>query len=178
MASKVGVPGDSLFCSLFIFFIPPLLTIRGFLIDKPVKEFEKPRYNVSDEEKRVFNWIKENTEIDAVIMEDNINCLMPVFAHRRNFYPPPSAINVTGYSGEKVSMYREIKDNIFSPKPIDDETIKKLRKVKNAIYIVIWAGDLKNKPYLEEKLSGKGDHFILVFKSKKAFIYRFADNRQ
>jgi len=163
--------------TILIFFVPPILTVRGFLIDKPVKEFEKARYLVSDEQKMVFNWIKNNTEIDAVIMEDNINCLMPVFAHRRNFYPPPSAITVTGYRGEKVSMYREIKDNIFSQEPIKDETINKLKSVKNDVYIIVWSSDIKRKPYLKEKLYRVSNHFNLVFKSKEASIYRFVGYR-
>jgi len=175
---STGIKKSSLLAwTIFIFFIPPLLTIRGFLIDKPVKETEKARHLVSDEQKKVFKWIENNTQLDAVIMEDNINCLMPVFAHRKNFYPPPSAISVAGYRGEKVSMYREIKDNIFSPEPIKDETVKKLQSVKNAVYIVVWSSDIKRKPYLKEKLHRKSNYFNLVFKSKEASIYRFVGNR-
>ncbi len=74
-------------------------------------------------------------------------------------------------------MYREIKDNIFSPEPIKDETINKLKSVKNVVYIIVWSSDIERKPYLKEKLYRESNHFNLVFKLKEASIYRFVSRR-
>lgn len=159
--------------TVLLFFVPPVLTVRGFLLDKPNKPIERGRFVVSKGERGVFEWIMENTDKYAAIMENNIKCLMPVFAHRRSFFPPPSAINVVGYGGEKVKLYGELKREIFSKKPITTDTIEKLKKVKNDLYIVVWREDVEKNLALRDKFSPFSRWFKKVFSSKDATIYHF-----
>ena len=158
--------------TFILFFTPPILTVRGFLMDRPVNPIEKRRFIVSNEERALYSWLRENTEIDAVIMENNIDCLMPVFAHRRSFFPPPSAINVNGYRGEKINLYRRIKEKVFSNEPLSIDTIKEIASLKNDVYIVIWPSDVEKNPFLKEKFTPYSNLIKKVYSSNGITVYR------
>ncbi|MBN1164033.1 MAG: hypothetical protein JXB45_05620 [Candidatus Krumholzibacteriota bacterium] len=154
-----------------LFLVPLGLTIRGFFLEKPVLPVEVRRQSITAEEKALFAWIKGNTALQSVIAEDNEYTWMPVLAERRNFFPRESAFTVLGYQGEKLEKYREIRHAFFSPGPLPEESLDRLRKVGLDFYIVVWREDLEEKPYLEEKLRGRGELYREVFRNAGGTVY-------
>ncbi|OQX85852.1 MAG: hypothetical protein B6D63_01310 [Candidatus Latescibacteria bacterium 4484_7] len=163
--------------TLIIFVIPPILTVRGFTLDRLEKPIESSRANLSRGKMKLFEWINNNTDINAVIIENNINCLMPVYAHRRNFFPQPSAMNVYGYSGEKVTLYKSIINGLFSSDSLTEKTIEEMDKIDKNLYIVLWQSDLVKRPELKKRFDAMGNKFKEVYKSEVGVIYKFVKRR-
>jgi hypothetical protein len=71
--------------TFILFFIPPFLTFRGFIIQHAEQEELIARYGAYKGERGFFEWISKNTDKDAVVAEKVFNHLAPVFASIRSF---------------------------------------------------------------------------------------------
>lgn len=155
-----------------LFIVPSVLTVRGFMLERPETTHFEKRINLTDQEREIFDWIRNNTEIDAVVIERNTYNLMPVHARRRNFILQPTFIHVHHYGGEKVKRYLEIHDEFFSTRPITEESIKYLKTLANDFYIVLWREDIETDPSLEDKFLSRSDWFLPCFKNSQGVIYQ------
>lgn len=159
--------------TLLLFLVPPALTIRGFVLDRPQNPVEMRRANVTAEDRAVFQWIAANTPVNAVVMENANNYkMMPIYAHRRNFYPNPWAVAVLGYGGEKVERYLAVRDGFFGPAGPRAADLETLRAIGAPVYIVLWREDWEGSAALGERFDRLPDLFEPVFRSGVARIYR------
>ncbi len=156
---------------LLLFLVPPVLTIRGFILDKPKTPRYEKRFYLSKSEREIFDWIRNNTDINAVIIEKNTHNLMPVHARRRNFYLMPTFIYVHDYGGEKVERYGAIYEELFSDAPVEVKTIEYLRSKEMDFYIVIWQYDLATSPFLNAKFLSNPEWFEKTYENASGAIY-------
>lgn len=156
---------------IILFGIPSILTIRGFIIENPAMGSEHKRWNTDESDREVFNWIENNTDVSAVVIERNAYGFMPIFAHRRNFFPSIVAIVTLGYSGEKVKRYGRIKDNFFSEHPFDPSDIDYLNSTGIDFIVVLWREDEESVPGLTEKFLSSPEYFREEFRNGKAWIF-------
>jgi len=155
-----------------LFIVPSALTVRGFVMERPnTPGFEK-RIRVSADERAIFEYIRGETEPDAVIIEKNIYNLMPVYAHRRNFYLNPTFIYVHNYGEERVGRYGEIWKTLFSDAAIPPDAIQYLRGVGMPFYIVVWAEDIAGNPAFRERFDHYPAWFSRVYANAGGTIYR------
>lgn len=155
-----------------LFLVPSVLTVRGFILERPEMPHLEKRIHVTDQEREIYEWIRSNTEIDAVMIERSTYNLMPVYARRRNFIPHPVIIQVHDYGSEKVERYIEIHDEFFSARPITEESIDYLKTLANDFYVVLWRDDREADPSLEEKFISRSDWFLPSFENPEGVIYR------
>jgi hypothetical protein len=155
-----------------LFLVPPTLTIRGFILAKPVREEYVRRGSIDGEDRLLFRWIENNTDPDAVMIERNVYRLMPVLAHRRNFFPNEQVIVTAGYGSDKIDRYREIRDRIFSNERITPADIDFLAGIGMPFYVVAWRNDFNDIPGLEKKLDEQSALFEKVYERPRATIYR------
>jgi hypothetical protein len=177
LRAQSGIRRVLLYIWIFILFlVPPVLTVRGFMLERPkVPEYIR-RIHLSDGEREVFDWIRHNTDINAVIIEKNLFQQMPVHARRRNFYLQPGYIYVHGYGGKEVERYGAIHEELFSDEPIGSETIDFLRRKNINFYIVLWQDDLETDPQLNEKFLGHPEWFDKAFENSSGKIYHLKKN--
>ncbi len=159
--------------TLFLFLPAPILTFRGFLVNRPASPIEIRRFSVDNKDYPVFEWIRENTSSDAVIVENNRYHLMPVLAQRRNFYSDLGIIHVLGYDEEKMFSYEHIEKELFSSEPLSAESIENLKDIEYDIYIAVWEEDLNTIPSLVGRFDLYPDLFESVYKNKRIELYRF-----
>lgn len=157
---------------VLLFFVPAFMTVRGFILERPEAQVEVRRFAVTDEEGDAFEWIRDNTGIDAVIIENNTYALMPVHAHRRGFTIVPVAVEVLGYDAEKTARYARIRDSLFSGEPLEAGTLEFLEGMDMDIYLVVWKEDLEERPFMKEKLRAYPDLFSPVFGNPAGSVYR------
>jgi hypothetical protein len=154
-----------------LFLVPPVLTVRGFMLERPQTRRDEKRYEITKGEREIFEWIEENTDVSAVVLERNTYHLMPVYARRRNFFLPEDYIRVHNYGGEKVERYRSIRDEVFSPRPLAAETRNMIRGLGFDLYIVIWNYDVEDTPELAEKFSLQHDYLKKPFENEAGAVY-------
>lgn len=162
-----------------LFGIPSILTVRGFILEKPSSEMEQRRWFIDNSDTAVFDWIKDNSGKYSVIIERNTYGLMPVYAHRRNFFPSQVAMVTLGYSGLKVERYRKIRDDFFSELPFDQSDIDYLKNTGIDFLVIVWQEDEKHLPGLNNKFLTARNYFREDFRNEKARIFTLLnDNRE
>ncbi len=156
-----------------LFFIPPFMTFRGFILQKPDTRLYDKRYNLTGEDRRFFDWIKNETSKESVFMEDNIYHLIPAYAGRRNFHSTDAVLRILGYSGDDVDLYRSIHDELYSGRRLERSTVERLRAIKQDIYIVIRNEDIRRTPSLEYKFRSDPELVRTVYRSDSLEVYAF-----
>ncbi len=154
-----------------LFLVPPVLTFRGFILEKPRNGLEAKRYTITEEDREFFDWIKNNTDSDAIIIENKNYGLIPIYTQRRNFYSPEQVVNLLSYKTERVRLYREIHEQLFTEAPLEKETIESLRSIGQDIYILVRKEDLKSVPYVENKFLDYPDRFVKVYEKAQIRLY-------
>lgn len=156
---------------VILFLIPPVLTVRGYMLEKPTSKHVMRRYRITEDERKIYDWIRDNTGVEAIIVEKNEYNVMPYYAYRRNFYMTSWEILNFGYKGEKVEKYKRIRDEIYADEPISRETIETLRNFKYEIFIVVWSEDLIDKPNLNGKFVSRPEWFEKVYENPAGTVY-------
>ncbi len=159
--------------TIFLFAPAPILTFRGFLMNRPSSRIEAVRNSAEDGGYPVFAWIRENTAPDAVIIENNRYHLMPVLAHRRNLYSDLGIIGVLGYGEDVMSRYENAEKELFSDLPLSAKSIETLTNIEYDLYIAVWEEDLEAVPYLSDRFGLYPDLFEPVYKNGRIELYRF-----
>jgi len=154
-----------------LFFVPPVMTVRGFLLQKPEGDLMRRRAEITAEDRRFFDWVRENTPSDAVIIENNDYVLAPVFAARRNFYSDAGVIRVLGYGGGKMERNRRILSSLFSRDGFSQDTIRKMEEAGLDLYVAVWREDIESAPWLARRFREDPAHFEKVYGSEKVSLY-------
>ncbi|MGD1048416.1 MAG: hypothetical protein ABR899_06655 [Candidatus Krumholzibacteriaceae bacterium] len=154
-----------------LFLVPLVLTFRGFVLDRPKDPCEVRRYDVTPDERRVFEWIQSNTPMNSTVMGSSICDLMPVLAHRRDFYPDLGIVEVFKYTSDKTRRYRAILDEIYAGTQLKPEDLSFLRSIGCPLYIVIWQEDLDRVRHEGTALDARPDWFESVFQNGGGSIY-------
>ena len=158
-------------CILFV--VPTVLTVRGFLLDKPADASEEHMYALDQTDRELIDWVKENTGRDAVIMEHRLYNIMPVYAYRRSFYSEHSSLITFGYDDSKSGRYKEIYFNLYSADSVRADDIEFLRRCSFDLFVVIWDIDMKRSPEIAAKLDASPELFEKAFEGAAGTIYRF-----
>lgn len=154
-----------------LFAVPPVLTVRGYMRHKPKIRHHAIRYRITGDERALYDWIKNETGINAIIAERNEYNVMPYYANRRNFYMTTFERYNFGYISEKAERYREIRDEMFSGREIAPETIEFLRGFEFDIYIVVWAEDTIEVPDLDEQFASHPEWFERTYENPAGKVY-------
>lgn len=156
-----------------LFFVPWVLTVRGFMIQKPDRDLYRQRSGVTSQDMRVFDWITENTPEDAVVAENNVYHLVPVYGNRRNLYSNEGVIRVLGYHGEKMELFGRIQDFLYRPEELPEAAAADIKSMDQPLYVAVWREDLESRPWLAERFSAGSEFFRPVFESKRVSLYAF-----
>ncbi|UCF05099.1 MAG: hypothetical protein JSV33_14440 [bacterium] len=154
-----------------LFAVPPFLVFRGFILERPKTAHFAKRQRITDEERDIYEWIRRNTAIDAVIIERNYYHLMPVYARRKNFVLNPTMIGVHNYTGENIDRYVAVRNELFSDEPISAETIRFLRRKEMGFYVVIWREDLEQDPDLDLRFRSHPNWFEIQYENSAGTVY-------
>jgi hypothetical protein len=154
-----------------LFLVPLVLTFRGAILDEPKNRVEERRYNVTADDRLIYTWIAEHTPRNSVLIESSISNLMPVYAHRRDFYPGLGNIMVFGYNNNKIRQYGSIQDKFLSGIQPALEDIKVLMDLESAVYIMLWREDLDRIPNARSALDERPDWFELVYQNAGGRVY-------
>jgi hypothetical protein len=161
---------------LVLFLIPPFLTFRGFILDKPKDELWSRRYSVTDEDMLFFNWLESNTTKDAVVIEEFNYHLSPVYAGRRNLCSSYNVVTGLDYGGPKMDLYRNIQASVFGSEPISHDLIDNMNKVDRKLYVAVWKEDIEAGPWLENRFGSHPEWFKEVYSSTRVSLYTLNDD--
>ncbi len=154
-----------------LFFLPLVLTVRGFLVERAGSELLAMRQNVTRGDTRFLDWMRDNTPDDAVIIENNDYHLEPVFAGRRNLYSAMGVTRVLGYGGPKMDLYRGIRAALFGRDGFSEDTVREMRETGLKLYVVVWRRDIESAPWLRERFSEDSEYFERVYEDDHVVLY-------
>lgn len=167
--------GRKIFITILIFilfFVPPIMIFRGFLLARPPADHAvSSRYDAYKSEKGIFEWTRENTGEYAIIAEKGVNHLMPVFGARRNLAAHDKFWRMYGYDREYISHYMKINDSLFNNRPLNTETIKSLRDIEFDLYIAVFDRDVAECPLLATKFNHPSGLFTEAYSGKTGKLY-------
>ncbi len=159
--------------ALFLFLPAPVLTFRGFIIDRPADKTELKRVTLQPAEREAFEWLRDNSGVDAVVIENNFYHLAPVLALRHSFNSNMGIVGVLGYDGDRLDAMETIKADLFSDRPMAVETELYLTKMGREIYVVLIDEDFRERPALAGKFMSDSGRFEQVFSNEKTRVFRF-----
>jgi hypothetical protein len=154
-----------------LFLLPPLVTARGFFLEKPDTDARRIACMPGNDRMRLYDWIRTNTASNSVVIESNSVNYTPLYGHRHAFLPLPYTHEVLGYSGETINRSSAIHQEIFSQQPLSAASIQYLRNLGYDIYILVWAEDLQAYPYLDEKIRSLEPPFRKMHENPSGKIY-------
>ncbi len=140
---------------LVLFLIPPVLTFRGFLMEKPKDRLWSKRYSITDEDMLLFDWIEGNTSKDAVIIETSDYHLSPVYTGRRNLFSSYNIIVAQDYGGPQMDLYRSIQSSVFGVDSLPHDLFDDMRRVGLDLYLVVWEKDIETDPWLKGRFESR-----------------------
>jgi hypothetical protein len=153
-----------------LMFVPPVLTARGIFLERPETAEIRMACTPGSGRMQLYDWIRNETPNDCVIIERNTFSYSPLFAHRHTLLPLPTGQEVLGYSDQKMERSYAVQREIFSPEPVPEASIEFLRNLRQAVYLLIWAEDLHMYPYLSEKIRSLEPTFKKVFETPSGVI--------
>jgi len=156
---------------IVLFIVPAFLLFRGFIVCKPEKEVDVIRYNSADKDLQYLDWIRDNTPLNALIIENNIYHFPPVYAGRRNFYSWYGVIRLFYSSCDRLEKYKEIQNSLYFQKDIGEDLIRKMSEFEQPLYIAVWSGDYRSRPWLRKRFGIESRFFREVYSSEKVSIY-------
>jgi hypothetical protein len=157
---------------LILFLVPPILTFRGFLIAAADdSEVLIARYSQYKGEKEIYEWVMANTSRNSIIMERNLNHLMPVFAGRRNFAGKSTLWKVLGYDREYVTNQYDLNRDLYACDSIPAGTLDSIRNTGLDLYVAVFASDIKECPDLGSRFDEMDGYFELVYSDKNGRLY-------
>jgi hypothetical protein len=154
-----------------LFLVPPLLTARGFFMEKPETDAMRSACVPGSDRMRLYDWKRTDSASGSVIIELNTQNYAPLYGHRHTFIPYGSLDEVLGYTGDKIQRYEAIHQEIFSQQALPEASIDYLRNLGHDIYILIWAEDLQTYPYLHEKIRSLEPPFENMYENPSGKIY-------
>ena len=107
----------------------------------------------------------------AVIIENNIYHLSPVYAGRRNLYSWYYVVTVLGYGGEKLEIYREIQTSIYGESEVSPDVIDKMKGLGQELYVAVWWEDIECNPWLADRFDSDSKWFKKVYGSDRVSLY-------
>ncbi|MCI0480684.1 MAG: hypothetical protein L0213_03745, partial [Candidatus Dadabacteria bacterium] len=158
--------------TLFLFLPAPVLTFRGFIIDRPADRTELKRVTVQPAEREAFEWLHDNSAIDAVVIENNYYTLAPVLALRHSFISNIGILDVLGYDKNSITRLKNTNIDLYSDHPITEESASYLRNMGREMYVVLLDEDISRHPALRAKFEADTGFFEQVFGNEKARIFR------
>ena len=174
--ARTGARRNALIVAIAVLFlVPPILTFRGFIMEAPSKELGSRRSSITDEDWRFFRWVDGNTPKDAVIVENNIYHLCPVYAGRRNFYSWYEVVK-NFYGGEKIRIYGEIQASIYGKEELTPEIIEAMRALEQKLYIAVWWEDIESSPWLTERFNSNSSFFDEEYRSDRVALFSLRNN--
>lgn len=156
---------------ILLFGIPAILTVRGFVLQRPEGEIMVRRTCLTVEDELYFQWLRDNTPKDAVIVTNNSYHLEPVYAGRRNFYSSEGVIGVLGYEQERLRAYEQIRASLYGRKGLSGETVRRMKEIEQEIYIALWREDLESSPWLSYRFSEDSPYFVRVYENSRVSLY-------
>lgn len=154
-----------------LFLVPPIVTARGFFLEKPETDARRIACMPGTDRLRLYDWIRTNTASTSVVIESNDVNYTPLYGHRHAFLPLPYTHEVLGYSGESIDRSSAIHQEIFSQQPLSAASIQYLLNLGYDIYILIWVEDLQAYPYLDEKIRSLEPRFKKMHENPSGKIY-------
>lgn len=154
-----------------LFLVPPLLTARGYFLEKPETYAQSIAFMPGTNRMQLYDWIRAETPSNSVIIDMDAFNYTPLYGHRHTFIPFGHLDAVLGYTGEKIQRYEAIHQEIFSEQAIPAASIDYLRNLGTDIYILIWVEDLRARPYLEEKFRSLEPWLKKVYENPSGNVY-------
>jgi hypothetical protein len=157
--------------AVILFAVPPVMTFRGFILQKPEDDFTIRRENITSDDRDFFEWVRENTDGEAIVMENNIDHLVPVYAGRRNFYSTQGVILMLGYDPETMSRYERIQSSVYGREEIPEDVLRSMRDFGREIFVAVWRDDMESRPWLEKRFSAESGIFSRVYGNDSVSLY-------
>ncbi len=113
------------------------------------------------EEGAMYEWIGEATAREAVFLENGDRVGMVVLGPRRLIWGQDSYAHQWGYDRDEMSRRRELRDRVYSGRPLNARDAEELAGFGEEVYVVVRsedfdgadAGRLADSPYLELEYS-------------------------
>ena len=165
-------------CLIILFFVPPVMTYRGFVGSRPHDPVEVRQHSLSATDREVFDWIVANTSMDAVVAERNIFHLAPVLSARRNLFSTGGVLSVLGYGGARHAEFGAIKETLYGEKEPSAVDLEMAGTLGLDLYITVWETDVEECPWIEGRFTGNTRFFSEVFNNDKVKLFRFKHDHQ
>ena len=160
---------------LILFLLPAVFIFRGFIIHSPDNKMESERYDITENEKEIYEWIKNNTSADAVIIENNIYHMAPVYAGRRNFFSWHHVITNRNFEGKKLSLYRNIQNALYNQQDLPEKATRHLLNFEYPLYIILRNEDMESHPWLKDRFDRESGLFEKIHKAGRIQLYTLKD---
>jgi hypothetical protein len=154
-----------------LFAVPPLLTFRGAFLDRPSNRIEERRYEPTADDRLIEGWISSHTPPNSVVIESTLDNLMPVDAHRRDFFPDLPTVDVFGYRGDAVGRYRTIQEKFLIGEGLTPDDMTVLGGLEKPVYVVLWQEDIDRTPRVRAVLDQRPEWFELVYQNAGGRVY-------
>jgi hypothetical protein len=124
-----------------LFLVGPVLTVSGFVSDR--NERVSPRTRLSPGEERLYEWIRNRTETDAVFLDDHYCDLIMVHGRRPLYLGSASGPEQFAFPLQELLRRRAVMADVYGPCGDLARDAGALDSLRRPIYLLYrpWAGE-------------------------------------
>ena len=149
---------------LIVLFLPlNLLQFLGYLY-QPANALLGPG------EAEAVAWVQTATPRDAVFIDSGDRLFLTPTAPRRYFWGSEKYAHQWGYNKKEMDRRLRVRDNLYSPDPIDGSTLDALGRLNAETYIIVRSGEPGASG--PGKFAGLPDIFSQLFSAEPITIFR------
>ncbi len=156
-----------------IIFLPtPAILVYGWITDPTNTTDERDRAVMKEKDKEVYRWIRENTPIDAFIVDNKDRTFVLVFGQRRT-YQYVSDYKLAWRQDERERANRSlVMENIYSQNDLEPFARERLQAIEEPVYVLVRKEDFEDQTLILDKIEKYPGVFERVYGDDESAVYR------
>lgn len=160
------------FLMAIVYLPTPAVLIYGWATDPANADFEHENHLMAEKNKAVYRWVREQTPVDAFIVDNGNRTYMLVFGQRRTY----QYVSDFPLAWRQDPREREMRDlvlaDIYSPDDLGAATRERLLAVEQPLYILVRKEDFEDESPILDKMERQEGIFERVYEDGESTVYR------
>ena len=167
-----GIRKSAIVLLMAIVFLPtPAILVYGWITDPTHNASEHDRTMMAEKDKEVYRWIRENTPIDAFIVDNKDRTFMLVFGARRTYQYVSDVPPAWRQDARERERRNRVLESIYSAGDLEPFALERLRAIEEPVYILVRKEDFEDQSPILDKMNRYPEVFERVYGDDESTVY-------
>ena len=131
-----------------------------------------------EKDKDVYKWTRENTPVDAFIVDNKDRTFMLVFGRRRTYQYVSDFLRAWDQDPRERENRNRVMANIYSPNDLESFTVERLQAIDEPVYVLVRKEDFEDPHLILDKMDSYPRFFQREYGDNESTVYRVTMSNQ